>query len=375
MILRKIDYHEFDGKPNYWALKDLTLGKINLFTAKNATGKTRTLKVVEDLSYLIQDKGFRNQANYSIEFIDGSDIYFYILEITGKIINEQLIINNTVMITRDATGKGKIFAVQENKSIEFQVPMNKLIISRQDMIQYPYLEKIHRWAENVRCYFFGSSMNQEYGKALEDKNANPNGNSDNSVEVFIAGKLEFNDKFKKNVLSLMNNIGYNLIDVDVERWLYLSNYVRSEDYTLFAHEKDRDTFVVQKDMSQGMFRALSLVIHLSYHVMMKTPTTILIDDIGEGLDFDRSSKLIKLLIEIAEKNDNIQLVMSTNDRQVMNKVPFKYWQLIDREGGECAVYNYYNSQRIFDEFKYTGLNNFDFLATDFISDFKKKAQI
>jgi len=51
----------------------------------------------------------------------------------------------------------------------------------------------------------------------------------------------------------------------------------------------------------------------------------------------------------------------------MNKVPFKYWQLINRKGGECNVYNYKNSKEIFDEFKFTGLNNFDFLATDFIN--------
>jgi ABC-type antimicrobial peptide transport system ATPase subunit len=120
-------------------------------------------------------------------------------------------------------------------------------------------------------------------------------------------------------------------------------------------------------MSQGMFRALSIIIHLTYHSMMKTPATILIDDIGEGLDYDRSTKLINLLIELAEKNDNIQLIMSTNDRYVMNKVPFKYWQLIDRKGGECKVYNYQNSKEIFEEFKRTGLNNFDFLATDFIN--------
>jgi energy-coupling factor transporter ATP-binding protein EcfA2 len=101
--------------------------------------------------------------------------------------------------------------------------------------------------------------------------------------------------------------------------------------------------------------------------MTKIPTTILIDDIGEGLDFERSTKLIEILIELAEKNDSIQLIMSTNDRYVMNKVPFKYWQLIDRKGSECKVYNYQNSREIFEEFKYTGLNNFDFLATDFIN--------
>ncbi|MDR1586147.1 MAG: ATP-binding protein [Treponema sp.] len=367
MLLKKIEYFEFQNDKKYWALKPFELGKINLFAAKNATGKTRTLKVIDTLSCLIPDKSFKSQANYNVEFIDGSDVYSYGLEIKGRIVTEQLLINNTAMITRDATGRGKIFAAREGKNIEFQSPEGKLVISRRDMIQYPYLEKIHEWAENVRFYPFGSSMNQEYGKAIEDKNTVLDGNSDNSVEVFVVGELEFDNKFKENVLSLMNSIGYELSDIDAQRWQYLSNNIRSEDYTLYVSEKDRDTFVVQKDMSQGMFRALSVIIHLSYHVMMKTPVTILIDDIGEGLDFDRSSKLIKLLIDLAEKNDNIQLIMSTNDRFVMNNVPLEYWQVIHRNGGECQVFNYKNSRKKFDEFKYMGLNNFDFLATDYIN--------
>jgi hypothetical protein len=367
MILRKIDYHEFDNMPNYWALEKFELGKINLFAAKNATGKTRTLKIIDTLSHLILDRGFKNQVDYSIEFMDGSDIYSYFLKINEKIITERLIIDNTVMIERDDMGKGKIFAVQEDKKIEFQSPDDTLVVSRRDKIQYPYLEKIHKWADSVRYYSFGSSMNQEYGKAIENKNIILDGDSDNPVEVFVVGQLEFENKFKEHVLLLMNSIGYDLTDIDVQRWQYLSKHVRSEDYTLFASEKDRGTFVIQNDMSQGMFRALSIIIHLSYHVMMKTPTTILIDDIGEGLDFDRSSRLIKLLIETVEKNDNIQLIMSTNDRFVMNAVPLEYWQVIQRKGSECKVFNYRNSKEKFDEFEYTGLNNFDFLRTDFIN--------
>jgi predicted ATPase len=367
MILRKIDYHEFDGQPNYWALKPFELGKINLLVGKNATGKTRTLKVIDNLSCLIQDKGLKSPANYSIEFIDNSGVYSYVLEIKGIVMAEKLCINDTVMITRNSTGKGKIFAAREDREIDFQSPQSKLVISRQDMIQYPYLEKIHEWANSIQYYSFGSSMMQEYGKTIEDKNTILDGNSDNSVEVFVVGQLEFDDKFKETILLLMNIIGYDLTDINVERWQYLSNHVRSEDFTLFASEKDRGTFVVQKDMSQGMFRALSIIIHLSYHVMMRTPATILIDDIGEGLDFDRSSRLIKLLVETVENNDNIQLVMSTNDRFVMNAVPLEYWQVIQRKGGECQVFNYQNSKEKFDEFEYTGLNNFDFLRTDFLN--------
>jgi hypothetical protein len=59
--------------------------------------------------------------------------------------------------------------------------------------------------------------------------------------------------------------------------------------------------------------------------------------------------------------------MSTNDRFVMNNVPLEYWQVIQRDGGKCKIFNYKNSKEKFDDFEYTGLNNFDFLATDFIN--------
>ena len=57
--------------------------------------------------------------------------------------------------------------------------------------------------------------------------------------------------------------------------------------------------------------------------------------------------------------------MSTNDKFVMNNTSLDYWQLVERSGSRVNTYNKINSSDIFNEFKYTGLNNFDFYATDF----------
>jgi hypothetical protein len=46
------------------------------------------------------------------------------------------------------------------------------------------------------------------------------------------------------------------------------------------------------------------------------------------------------------------------------------WTILQRSPGRTNVYNYQNSKVFFDEFKYTGLNNFDFFATDFIHEVK-----
>jgi AAA15 family ATPase/GTPase len=135
---------------------------------------------------------------------------------------------------------------------------------------------------------------------------------------------------------------------------------------LYVNEKNSNANILQNQMSQGMVRALSLVIQTTYNAFKDLPTTILIDDIGEGLDFDRSSSVIKLILRIADKG-KCQLIMSTNDRYVMNNISLKHWQVIQRTGGECKAFNCHNSGEIFEKFAYTGLNNFDFLAMDFIN--------
>ena len=89
----------------------------------------------------------------------------------------------------------------------------------------------------------------------------------------------------------------------------------------------------------------------------------------EGLDFDRSCALIELVMRKV-KESSVQLIMATNDRFVMNKVPLETWTLVRRKGGRSEVFNYQNSKKQFDEFKFTGLNNFDFFATNFLSERK-----
>jgi hypothetical protein len=116
-----------------------------------------------------------------------------------------------------------------------------------------------------------------------------------------------------------------------------------------------------------MFRALSLVIQLNYSEMTSQGWCVLVDDIGEGLDFERSCALIDLLMAKA-KASSLQLIMATNDRFVMNRVPLEYWSILQRHGSQCKVFNYSNARARFDEFRFTGLSNFDFFAVDFLGE-------
>lgn len=103
---------------------------------------------------------------------------------------------------------------------------------------------------------------------------------------------------------------------------------------------------------------------LNYSIFADLPSCILIDDIGEGVDYTRSTALIELLISKVE-GTQMQLIMSTNDQFVMDAVPLKYWLVIKRSTGKAKIYNYLNNKKLFDSFKFTGLSNFDFFSSNY----------
>jgi hypothetical protein len=114
-------------------------------------------------------------------------------------------------------------------------------------------------------------------------------------------------------------------------------------------------------MSQGMYRAIALLIIVEKFIANIENCTILIDDLGEGLDFERSKKLTKLLFE-KTKDRNMQLIIASNDRFLINTVDIKKINFLERTGHFVKAYNYENSKELFDEFQLTGLNNFDFFS-------------
>jgi hypothetical protein len=190
-----------------------------------------------------------------------------------------------------------------------------------------------------------------------------------TILTFEQGKTQFPEVFLDNIMNDFNSIGYNienvLLSAPISANIQLVDYPALEFFGLSVKEKDLDCVTDLLDMSTGMFRALSIIIHFNYYELAGIAGTVLIDDIGEGLDYERSSKLLNLLISKTESNPNMQLIMSTNDSFIMNEVDLKYWQVIDRVGSKVKFYSHKNSKKIFDEYKFTGLNNFDFFASNF----------
>lgn len=379
MFLKKFSYIEFE-KDEYkkWVLNPFSLNNINLFVGDNASGKSRTLKYIYQLSRILLSNRFAlNSGKYNVEFYDPIESKTYTFKISfkdGSIENEELFVDDRLLLSRKLDGSGSIYNDVIDKNIEFKLPPNELISTRRDELQYPFLEKLFNWASNVRHFRF-SKEEEKNRLYLIDSNRtlssgfNHNNIANQSIEVFRNGKALFKEQFVKNIIDDFNSIGYNINDINVGvlHGIMIDSPIANKLVGLRVFEIDRNAITDQSEMSDGMFRALSLIIHYNYYQLTNKPLTVLVDDIGEGLDYNRSTNLIKLLIEKSVES-NIQIIMSSNDKFVLNNTDLKYWQIVNRKANNVSIYNYKNCKEKFDEFRFLGLNNFDFYISDFCNE-------
>ena len=370
--LCSLRYSEFEGGDDAWTLDAVELNAINLFVGRNSAGKTRLLNVMTGLAKLVSGE-FRtlfSSGDYAAE-IDVGDVRFsYRLVMRdSKVALESLRRDGQILFDRDQEGSGRIFAEREGQFIQFSVPTELLVVSsRRDKLQHPYLEELHRWASSVRHYRFANSFDPAAHAALPSLMAlDPAEEKGVEVgrihEIYTKGYGRFGGRFDDAILSDLALLGYECEEVGTEQ-LHLPQMKGLPLATLFVKERDILAKTIQSKMSQGMFRALSLVIDLNYVLLSGGPTTVVVDDVGEGLDFERSQAMIRLLSSKADEG-GWQLIMATNDRFAVNSLPLEAIGVVSRQGPYVRVINSRSSPELFQSFRYTGLSNFDFFTDRF----------
>lgn len=372
MQLESLTYAQFEGKPEEWSITDFSFGNINLIVGKNATGKSRTLSIIQSLGNLVSGyiKLQFKSGNYKALFNeDGEKLTYFLKYEKSKVIEEKLVIGSTTKLDRGPRGEGTIYAVKEKRDMKFQAPPSELAcVNRRDSVQHPFFEDLHKWGKNLRSYLFGTPLGRDhyavFRKDKEEEKLNLK-DTKQAVAIFKKGQKKYSKKFIDNIKTDMAKVGFNLDNITVGSPISITfQNLLEPPQGILVKEGDLKGTTDQNSISQGMFRALSLIIQLNYSLLASVPSCILVDDIGEGLDYERASALIKLLIDKA-KESCVQLIMSTNDRFVMNNVPLEYWSIMRRFPNESKIYNYKNSRKQFDDFELTGLNNFDFFTSEF----------
>ena len=340
---------------NNWSVEKVCFDQgINLIVGQNATGKSRMINVIQDLADTIRNGKYMFSLSEKVELEcvfkkDNGDIltYSFALHIHTMDISvlEQIVLNDQVLLKRD-TSKTEIYSYSSKKNLEIDPPEDKLVLHvRRDKIEFPFLEDLVHWANKISIFPFGK-LNTPY---LNRPNINPS---------WLIQKL--NAASIQNVIDGLNKLGYVIENLE---WEPLRDKPGN---VILIKEKGFEKFITEYDLSQGMFRALGLLIYIENLIQNNSISTVIVDDIGEGLDYERATKLGKLLVEKLE-NSNIQFIATSNDEFLMNVIDTKYWNILERDGNTVKSFNYTNSKAIFDDFRMSGLSNFYLLSSNFLS--------
>lgn len=136
--------------------------------------------------------------------------------------------------------------------------------------------------------------------------------------------------------------------------------------TVIFREEDVNAVLIGPFLSKGMFRTICLLVYMEYLSGKEHSSLLLIDDFCEGLDYERSTKLGKFVFDFCLKHD-IQLIAASNDTYLMDVVDLKYWNILQRQGGNITSINAKDNPELFNSFRFTGLSNFDFFSSDYIA--------
>lgn len=362
--LKSINYKEFqnDPKHNSWELKDLLLTRQNLIVGKNAVGKTRVVSLIISLTKIIRDPAFvlkNGEWDICFKTTENKDFIYQVNLIDGKVKSEKIVLDGVEKLDRNSSST-KIYSEVKPGFINIEPPDDKLVLHiRRDKKEHPFLEYLYEWALHVNGYRFGkfdpSSVVVPGGviNLLDSLDTVP----------FVMEKLS--KASVEKVLKDFNSIGYEIESAKLGPVQGLPLKVK----LIFFREKGIKHPILQTQISSGMFRAFALLVILRYlsEEAKDVASTILIDDLCEGLDYDRSTQFAKLIFEKTDLK-NVQLIATTNDRFLMNVVDIKNWNLLVRDKNIISSLNYSNSKKVFDEFKLTGLSNFDLFSSDYLAE-------
>ncbi len=343
MILKSFKYSAFQ-----WSLDSLVLGKTNLIVGKNSAGKTRSLDALLVVrSILTQRTEIETIDELDTELIfsrNEDEIKIEIGLSHKKVVKEIFSLNGKAIITRN-----------ENKAIidgeTVNPPSDKLLMHvRRDTTRYPDIEDIIKWADGTIIRSFIETEPPTH-------------------EQLYSIVSNFTPEMKGHILEMSKSVGFPLTMIDtfenafgIDAKKMDSTNIEKLKFILFK-EDGVSPYLYLKEMSNGMQRTILLFIFIESVINAGYPALVAIDDLGEGLDYKRATKVGKLLFEMCEKN-NVQLIATSNEEFMMNIVDIDRWNILVRKGQSVRSITSSSKPKIFEEFKYSGLDNFDFFTSD-----------
>ena len=323
----------------------LSLRSQNLVVGLNAVGKSRTVSAIGRVARFILGEKDLLADDFSCSLLlENGNKLEYSFEISGGEISAEILKKDgRPIISRER------FSAKMNEDL-VSPPGNKLLIQvRRDTILYPEIEEIILWAEHTSMFVFSNIT-------TSPDSLSPYAISKEPLLPIMFEKIS--EKQREQLVGYMKQMAYC-----IER---IEPFEREKgSKTLHIYENGINKPLTPFELSNGMFRVFCVLLYMLYFSTLQDAGCLIIDDMGEGLDYLRSTKLGKIMFSYC-KDKNIQLIATSNDSFLMNAIDLQHWNILLRKGNTVHSLNIKNSSDLFERFARTGLSNFDLLSSNFL---------
>jgi predicted ATPase len=333
-----------------WQLEPITFKPLTLLVGASGVGKTRILQAILNLKKIVKGASL-NGIEWNIKFStrlshyewqgcfenkgfypEPTDDSFFDNINLPRIENEKLVINEQVIIERNADGicfngvktvklpqtKSVIYLLKEEEQIKAVFDEFVKIIEENNnrdnaetfavttlngelevlLKKYPSLDSIRNSFESLKVKLYLSYQNEK--------------------EVFEKIKNAFLDIFP-----YVKNIKMELVEFNDKN---LSPRFR-EALFFQIKEKGVNHWIDDRSISSGMYRALMLISEL---YLCADGTLILIDEFENSLGINCIEEVTR---SIVSHQRNLQFIITSHHPYIINHINFANWKLITRKAG------------------------------------------
>lgn len=325
-----------------WNIQDLSIDRLTLFVGASGVGKTQILRSILDIAKIAKGNSY-NGVEWKIKFIVDETCYEWegkfetvveddisYFEKGDKIHNilfEKLSVDKTFII--DRTKAGIIF--NDKTTVKLDAAKSAISLLKAEPLIAPiYKGFIQVYQLNNENFGIRvSALINEKREQIKDITTIHDSRILSPIEkLFILRKNGMNEF--NMVKDLFIEIFPLVEDVDFSKEQFFDGTSLP---ILRIKERGVDTWVLQHDISSGMFRTLSQITILT---LAQDGDVILIDEFENGLGVNCIDKLAS---QILNPENDIQIIVTSHHPYIINAIPFKKWKIVTRKSSDVQVLN------------------------------------
>ena len=333
--LKSFEWTESRDKEVEMQLKNLSIDDFNLLISDNAQGKTRLFKTLTFFSNLFKDKpqiiitDFSGKFNFEImdsKEIEKVDYEINIIPENGKNnFIETVTRNNRILFS----SKKKILFNESTQSEvkNYFIPKNIPALSSINEIDFTTINLLRGFFQRI----FWVSSNKSRRVDVSPDAVIPDNNGANISSVLNNWNKSYPELFNE----LMNEFKqcFPFIKKIFFKQQDIQGMMKAD--LLAFEEENIDHSILQTEWSDGIYRILFLLMtpKIPFHIgdEVLPPSLILIDEIENGLDFNRLKYIINYFKDYA---DDSQILIASHSPLVCDFVHPVNWKVAKRKGTE-----------------------------------------